>query len=80
MSQVHNITVTKVPNAKSERDQIDTNVYGMEGVPASVIEERLNIKLVKKRQKLDKELKAMGIDVDSSKFNIKDYETPDPRP
>lgn len=52
----------------------------MEGVPASVIEERLNIKMVRKRQKLEKELKTMGIDVDSNKFNIKDYETPDPRP
>ena len=70
----------RVPNAKAGRDQIDTNVYGMEGVPAEVIEERLQIKLTRKRQKLEKELKTMGIDVDSAKFNIKDYETPDPRP
>ena len=59
---------------------MDTNVYGMEGVPAEVIEERLNIKLTKKRIKLEKELKIIGIDVDSSKFNIKEYEVPEPRP
>jgi hypothetical protein len=38
-----------VPNAKTGRDQVDINVYGMEGVPAEVIEERLNFKLSKKR-------------------------------
>lgn len=52
----------------------------MEGVPAEVIEERLNHKLEKKRQKLEKELLKIGINVDDPKFSIKDYEVPDPRP
>ncbi len=69
-----------MPNAKAGRDQVDINVYGMEGVPAEVIEERLNYKMNKKRQKLEKELKRLGIDVDDPKFNIKDYDVPDPRP
>ena len=69
-----------MPNAKAGRDQVDINVYGMEGVPGEVIEERLNMKMLKKRQKLEKELLKMGIDVDDPKFNIKDYEIPNPRP
>jgi hypothetical protein len=59
-SKKHKLIITfyfRVPNAKAGRDQVDINVYGMEGVPAEVIEERLNLKLGKKRQKLEKELK-----------------------
>lgn len=52
----------------------------MEGVPAEVIEERLNYKLNKKKQKLEKELKKLGIDVDAPNFNLKDYDVPEPRP
>lgn len=52
----------------------------MEGVPAEVIEERLNYKLNRKRQKLEKDLVKQGINVDDPKFDIKDYEVPEPRP
>ena len=52
----------------------------MEGVPAEVIEERLNMKMTKKRQKLEKELLKLGINLDDPKFNLKDYEIPNPRP
>lgn len=52
----------------------------MEGVPAEVIEERLQFKMKKKKQKLEKELQRMGINVDDPKFNIKDYDVPEPRP
>ena len=69
-----------MPNAKAGRDHVDKNIYGMEGVTAEVIEERLNIKMTKKRQKLEKELLKIGINVDDPKFNIKDYEIPNPRP
>ena len=69
-----------MPNAKAGRDQVDINVYGMEGVPAEVIEERLVMKMTKKRQKLEKDLLKLGIDLDDPKFNIKDYEIPNPRP
>ncbi len=70
----------RVPNAKAGRDQVEKNIYGMEGVTGEVIEERLNIKMMKKRQKLEKELIKMGINIDDPKFNIKDYEIPNPRP
>lgn len=72
--------MTTVPNAKAGRDSVETNVYGMEGVPPEVIEERLNYKLNKKRQKLEKDLLKMGINVDDPAFNIKEYEVEEPRP
>jgi Zinc-finger double-stranded RNA-binding len=34
---VHKETINKVPNAKSERDSLDVQVYGMEGMPAEVL-------------------------------------------
>jgi hypothetical protein len=37
-----------VPNAMAKRDKVDLNVYGMEGVPAEVIEDRLRRKVKKK--------------------------------
>ncbi|CDW86940.1 UNKNOWN [Stylonychia lemnae] len=74
------LTCFKVPNAKAGRDQVDINVYGMEGVPAEVIEERLTYKMKKKMQKLEKELHRMGINVDDPKFNIKDFDVPEVRP
>ena len=77
---VHSIAVSKVPNAKAGRDQIDINIYGMEGVPAQAIEERLNFKLTLKKNKVEKELKAMGINIDAPSFNINDYKVDDPRP
>ena len=49
-------------------------------MPAEVIEERLTMKMTKKRQRLEKELLKIGIDLDDPKFNIKDYEIPNPRP
>lgn len=55
-------------------------MYGMEGVPAEVIEERLAYKMKKKMQKLERELQRLGVNVDDPKFNIKDYDVPDPRP
>ena len=54
--QVHKIVMEKVLNAKAGRDQLDINVYGMEGVPAEVIEERLHHKQQRKRVKIEKEL------------------------
>ena len=49
MLQVHRRAITKVPNAKAGRDSLEINIYGMEGVPAGTIEERLNLKFKKKR-------------------------------
>ena len=63
------------------RASVDTKIYGMEGVPPEVIEERLAKKVKKKLNKLEAELKKRyGIDLDDEKFDIRDYEVPDPRP
>jgi hypothetical protein len=48
MSQLHNSTLQKVPNAMAKRDKVDINIYGMEEVPAEVIEDRLRRKVKKK--------------------------------
>ena len=46
----------------------------MEGVPTDVIDERLQRKLKKKRQKIEAELKRIyGIDLDEQKFNLHEY-------
>lgn len=81
MSQVHGSTLMKVPNAMAKRDKVDLNVYGMEGVPAEVIEDRLRRKVQKKMVQLEKELKKQfKIDLEDPKFKLADYEMPDPRP
>ena len=60
---------------------MDINVYGMEGVPTDVIDERLQRKLKKKRTKIEAELKKLfGIDLDESKFNLQEFDIPEPRP
>lgn len=54
MNQVgHGNTSSKVPNAQAGRDRVDMNIYGMEGVPTEVIEERLARKVKKKRIKME---------------------------
>ena len=81
MNQVHLSILQKVPNAMATRDKVDLNVYGMEGVPPNVIEERLRRKVKKKMTQLEKELKRQfKIDIEDSKFRLEDYEMPDPRP
>jgi hypothetical protein len=63
------------------RDSVDEKIYGMEGVPAQVIEDRLGKKIRKKKNKLEAELKKkFMIDLDDAKFDIRDYEIPEPRP
>jgi len=56
MLSVHRETLAKVPNAKIGRDNIDTSIYGMEGVPAIIIQEKMIAKLKKKRQKLQEDI------------------------
>ena len=81
MNQVHNTTLQKVPNAMAKRDKVELNVYGMEGVPPEVIEDRLARKVKKKKIALEKELKKLyKIDLDDPKFKLDDFEIPDPRP
>lgn len=48
MSQLHRDTLQKVPNAMAKRDKVEINIYGMEEVPAEVIEDRLRRKVKKK--------------------------------
>jgi len=63
------------------RASVEMKIYGMEGVPAEVIEERLAKKVRKKKNKLEAELKKkFSIDLDDEKFDIRDFEIPEPRP
>ena len=43
----------------AKRDKVELNVYGMEGVPNEVIEEKLAWKYKKKRYALERELKEL---------------------
>jgi hypothetical protein len=52
--QVHKEQVLKVPNAKSGRDAIELDIFGMEGVPAQLIEQRA-LGMPTKKPKLDEE-------------------------
>lgn len=56
MLSVHRETLAKVPNAKIGRDSLDVNIYGMEGVPAIIIQEKMISKLKKRRQMLQDKL------------------------
>jgi hypothetical protein len=40
------------------RDKVDIQIYGMEGVPAEVIEERLRLKVKKKMVQIGNQLKS----------------------
>jgi hypothetical protein len=52
--QVHKEQVLKVPNAKAGRDAIELDVFGMDGVPQSLIEQRA-LGQPSKRQKLEED-------------------------
>lgn len=52
MLSVHRETLARVPNAKVGRDNLDISIYGMEGVPSIVIQEKMISKLKKKIHKL----------------------------
>ncbi|OMJ68097.1 hypothetical protein SteCoe_34549 [Stentor coeruleus] len=58
--QVHKEQVLKVPNAKSGRDAIELDIFGMEGVPPQLIEQRA-MGMPTKRQKLDDEEAAPSV-------------------
>lgn len=58
MMSVHRETLARVPNAKVGRDSLEISIYGMEGVPAIVIQEKMISKLKKKRQILQDEIQS----------------------
>ena len=77
---MHGQSIQKVSNAISGRDRVDINIYGMDEVPVDIIEDRIAKKINKKKVKMEKELKnAFGIDLDDPKFNLADYDVPEPR-
>jgi hypothetical protein len=56
MLSVHRETLGKVPNAKVGRDSLDISIFGMEGVPASIIQDKMIAKIKKKHQMLEEEI------------------------
>ena len=51
--QVHKEQIPRVPNAKVGRDAIELDIYGMEGVPQTLVESRWQNYQARKQQKLD---------------------------
>ena len=41
-TQRHKFAVTKVNNAKKGRDSVAINIYGMEGIPQEIVDERIH--------------------------------------
>ena len=75
MNSVHQTTLQKVPNSMAKRDKVDVHIFGMEGVPAEVIEDRLRRKVKKNMIMHERELKRkFKIDIDDPKFKLADYE------
>lgn len=58
LNSVHQAVLQKVPNSMAIRDKVDIQIYGMEGVPAEVIEERLRLKVKKKMIQIGNQLKS----------------------
>jgi hypothetical protein len=56
MLSVHRETLARVPNAKVGRDNLDISIYGMEGVPSIVIQEKMISRLKKKIHKLQQHI------------------------
>lgn len=56
MLSVHRETLARVPNAKLGRDSLGISIYGMEGVPAILIQEKMIAKLKKKSQQLQEDI------------------------
>ncbi|CAG9314195.1 unnamed protein product [Blepharisma stoltei] len=50
--QVHKEQVLKVPNAKTGRDAIELDIFGMEGVPPQLVEQRA-MSMAHKKQKIE---------------------------
>lgn len=73
MMSVHRETLARVPNAKVGRDSLEISIYGMEGVPAIVIQEKMISKLKKRRQILQDEIQSkMNLNQKLNPKNIKD--------
>ena len=68
--QRHRKMLNKVHNAKKGRDSATIEIYKMDGIPQDVIEDRMHQKRIQKAQKMENELKKMGINVDDAKFDI----------
>ena len=76
----HRITLETVANAKKGRESVLLEIYIMSGIPEEIIDEKIHQKTIQKEQKLDQELKKLGIDVDAPDFEISKFEVPNPRP
>lgn len=50
--QVHREKLTRVPNAKTGREQFDISIYGMDGVPMDLLNIKLQEKVEYKKRKL----------------------------
>lgn len=73
MMSVHREPLARVPNAKVGRDSLEISIYGMEGVPTIVIQEKMISKLKRKRQLLQDDIqKRLNLTHNLNPKNIKE--------
>lgn len=74
VKKMHNLEIKQVNNAINGRNSIDISIYGMDGVPMTLINYKLKLKIEEKKKKLLKEGdKSIEIDPSIKKLNKKEF-------
>lgn len=69
--QTHKEKLTRVPNAKAERDSFDISIFGMDGVPLELINVKLAMKVSQKRKRLIQENRIVAEEEDLKEMRRK---------
>jgi hypothetical protein len=69
--QTHKEKLTRVPNAKAERDSFDISIFGMDGVPLELINVKLAMKVSQKRKRLIQENRIVAEEEDLKEMRKK---------
>lgn len=69
--QTHKEKLTRVPNAKAQRDTFDISIFGMDGVPMFLIDAKLAMKVSQKKKKLIQENRIIADEEDLKEMKRK---------
>ncbi len=72
--KVHNHEIYVIPNAIHGRNSIEMAIYGMDGVPMSLIDYKLKLKAEEKKKKLNKKGEILELDPDMDARKLKKKE------